>query len=41
MTTDLSRSEASGFANDGALRLRAARDVSDLGRLERAITGLP
>jgi len=41
MTTELSPSEASSFAKDGALRLRAALDASDLDRLERAIAGLP
>ena len=41
MTTELSRSDAGTFGNDGALRLRAALDAPDLRRLEQAVAGLP
>ena len=41
VTTELSPSDAGTFANDGALRLRAALDASDLHRLEQAVAGLP
>jgi hypothetical protein len=41
MTTELSPSDASIFANGGALRLCAALDASDLRRLEQAVAGLP
>ena len=41
MTTELSRSDAGTFGNEGALRLRAALDTSDLRRLEQAVAGLP
>jgi hypothetical protein len=41
MTTELSPSEASTFANDGALRLRALLGAPDLTALEDAIADLP
>jgi len=41
MTTELSRSDASTFANVGALRLRAVLDASDLKALEDAVADVP
>jgi len=41
MGTGLSDADARTFARDGALRLRAVLDASDLQPLQEAITGLP
>jgi len=41
MTTEFSQSDASIFANDGALRLRAVLDASELKALDDAVAGLP
>jgi phytanoyl-CoA dioxygenase PhyH len=41
MRTELSEADARAFATDGALRLCAVFDASDLQRLQEAFTGLP
>jgi hypothetical protein len=41
MTPGLSQSDASTFASDGALRLRAVLDASDLKALEHAVADVP
>ena len=41
MTIELSESDATTFADDGALRLRSCLDASSLQRLEDAVAGLP
>jgi len=41
MTTELTGSDATTFAQDGALRLRGRLDASALQRLEDAVAGLP
>ena len=38
---ELSKPDAMSFAKDGALRIRAALDASDLRRLEHAVANLP